>query len=360
MKRNRTDKKVRVLLVAPTKPLVGGQSIQAERLERGFEDDSEVELVVQSMNPKFLPFLQRVSGVRTIVTSIKYWFDLLRKVPKSDVVHTFSASYYSFIISPTPAVLIANLFQKPVILHYHSGEAGDHLKRWKKTTRTVLKRVNRIVVPSSFLAKVFKDNEFSAETIPNVIETSQFSDSASKPEGLVFLSNRNLEPLYNVECTIRAFAFIQKRFHEAALVLAGSGSESAHLKDVAQKLNLSNVAFCGSVSQTEMAKLFQGADFYLNSSNIDNLPNSIIEAFAAGVPVISTNAGGIPYILENERTGLLVDVGDCKGLAEAAIRLCENPEFAKTLADNAKQEVSKYVWKAVREEWVNAYRAVIK
>jgi glycosyltransferase involved in cell wall biosynthesis len=107
-----------------------------------------------------------------------------------------------------------------------------------------------------------------------------------------------------------------------------------------------------------MPELCDAADIYLNASNVDNMPLSILEAFAAGLAVVTTNAGGIPYIVTNEETGLLVEMNDHAGLAQAAIRLLEDENFAMKITDRAHAECDKYKWSAVRGEWLEFYSEV--
>src|SRR5205823_4663692 len=98
------------------------------------------------------------------------------------------------------------------------------------------------------------------------------------------------------------------------------------------------------------------ADIYLNAPNIDNMPNSVIEAFAAGLPVVTSDAGGIPYIVEHERNALMVRAGDVEALFSAAMRMFKTPSLATRLSDAARAEcLSKYVWSSVRTEWERLY-----
>ncbi len=114
--------------------------------------------------------------------------------------------------------------------------------------------------------------------------------------------------------------------------------------------------FIGRVPHSRMPELYDAADIYLNSPNVDNMPGSIIEAYAAGVPVVTTNAGGIPYIVTHGETGLMVERNDHEAMAREAIRLLESEELAATIARKAHAECRKYSWGAVREEWLGLYR----
>lgn len=347
---------IKVLIVAPALPLVGGQVVQSSRLLENFRAEEDLKVDLLPINPTFFPKLQRIKYVRTFLTQIRYIFDLFRKIPRYDVIHIFSASYFSFLLAPTPAVLIAKLFGKKTILNYRSGEAEDHLKKWRRTAIPTIRLFDKIVMPSGYLVDVFGKFDLKAEAVYNFVKTENYRFRERKPLRPVFLSNRNFEPLYNVGCTLRAFAVIQKKFPEAEIVVAGDGSEREKLHRLAKELNLKNIEFTGRISPQEMPQLYEKADIYLNSPNIDNMPNSIIEAYAAGTPVVSTEAGGIPYILEHEKTGLLVRINDHEKLAAEAVRLLEDEELAQNIIENARRLTGKFSWENARREWLEIYR----
>jgi len=219
-----------------------------------------------------------------------------------------------------------------------------------------MRMADAIIAPSGYLVDVFKRFNLPARSIFNIVETERFRFRERAPLKPVFFSNRNFEPLYNVACTLRAFALIQRRFAGARLVLAGDGSQRAELESLAQKLHLRGVEFLGRVEHARMHELYDAADVYLNSPDIDNMPGSIIEAYASGLPVVTTNAGGIPYIVTNEKTGLMVERNDHEAMAKAAMRLLEDEQLAKSIAHAAYDECRKYRWESVRDEWLELYR----
>ena len=176
----------------------------------------------------------------------------------------------------------------------------------------------------------------------------------------VFLSNRNFQALYNVPCVLRAFAVIQARLPEARLIVIGDGPERAKVHETAQSLALRNVEFVGAVRPEEMGRWYDEADVYLNASDIDNMPNSIIEAFACGLPVVTSRAGGIPYVVEHERNGLLVDCGDHEGLAAGALRVLDDSELAgRLIAEGLRDVELLYTWDAVSDRWATLYRRLM-
>jgi glycosyltransferase involved in cell wall biosynthesis len=280
---------------------------------------------------------------------------LLARVRAYDVIHVFSASYLSFVLSPTPAILIAKLCGKKVMLNYRSGEALDHLTRWKRTALPVIRLADKVVVPSGYLVEVFRQFGIRAEAIANTVDLTRFKFRNRAPLRPVILSNRNLESLYNVESILRAFAIIQNRVSEAHLIVAGDGSERKRLESLSAELQLSNIEFIGQVPPEKMPELYDQADMFINASNIDNMPVSHIEAFASGLAVVTTDAGGIPYIVADDRNGLVVSCNDHEALALGVVRLLEDAELAERIIKTARADCEKYAWAAVREDWVAAY-----
>ena len=358
MKERRT---IRVCIVVASMDILGGQAIQAERLLEGLSRETGVEAELLPINPRLpgpLRLLQRIKYVRTVVTSIAYLASLLVRLPRFDVVHVFSAAYFSFVLAPAPAVLIAKLYGKPVMLNYNSGEAEDHLRRWPRTSLPIIRLADRVVVPSDYLVSVFAKFGIKAERVLNTVDLARFRFRQRGGLSPVLLSNRNLERHYNVECTLRAFAIIQQRIPGARLIVAGDGSERLRLRELAASLGLKNVEFLGAVAPEDMPALYDRAGVFVNASDIDNQPLSIIEAFASGLPVVTTNAGGIPDMVTDRETGLMVDRNDPEAIAEQVIQLLSDNVLALRLASRAGEASHKYTWAAVRHEWLRLYSAL--
>jgi len=354
-------KRLRVLIVAPSLDILGGQAIQATRLLARLAEEPSLEVGFVPINPRLpgpLGNLQKIKYVRTFVTSLCYWAMLLKRVRQYDIIHIFSASYWSFVLAPTPAILVAKLYGKRVVLNYRSGEAEDHLERWRRTALPTMRLVDRLVVPSGFLVDVFARFDLRAESIFNFVDTGRFRFRRRAPLKPVFLSNRNLEPLYNVGCILRAFAIIQRRFTTARLIIAGDGSQRSALEGLAQSLRLRNVEFIGRIAPGRMPELYDAADIFLNSPNIDNMPGSIIEAFASGLPVVTTDAGGIPYIVTDGETGLIVGCDDHEAMASRALSLLEDEATAQRLIVQARAACREYEWQAVRDKWLKLYNGL--
>ena len=348
---------LKLLIIAPSLDILGGQAVQADRLMVRLRKLPNLKVGFLPINPRLpgaLRKLQSIKYLRTVVTSILYFMNLLRQIPRHDVVHIFSASYFSFVLAQTPAILLARLFGKRVLLNYHSGEADDHLTRWRTAVPTI-RLAHEVAVPSKYLVRVLAKFGIHARAINNLVELDQFTFRERNPFRPVFLSNRNLEKHYGVDLVLQAFSLIQKQIPKAELIVAGDGSQRVALEKLAGDLELQQVSFVGRVEHDGIVDLYQRADVFLNGSEIDNQPLSILEAFACGLPVVTTDAGGIPDMVSHGETGCVVRRGDDEGMAEEALRLLHQPGLAHAMIERAREECSKYSWEDLRDQWTQLY-----
>ena len=351
---------LRVAMVAPSMGILGGQAVQADRLLKAWSGDPDIQAWLVPINPAPPGVFRRaleIKYVRTVATQLCYWPLLVRELRKADIVHVFSASYFSFFLAPLPAVLVAKLLGKPVVMNYRSGQAPDHLRR-SAVARSTLRWVERNAVPSRFLRDVFSEHGIAAEVIPNIVDVERFGFRARTPLRPRVLSTRNFEDLYNVACTLRAFRLVQDRYPDATLTLVGGGSEEPRLRQLAGALGLEHVTFAGRVPPSDIWRYYADADIYLQTPDIDNMPSSVLEAFASGCAVVSTNAGGVPAILTNDQHGLLVDCGDHAAAAARILTLLEQPETATRLTAAARESCAQYRWQTVRAKWVALYQGM--
>jgi L-malate glycosyltransferase len=339
--------------------IVGGQSVQADRLLRAFEGHPEVTVRLRAIDPR-LPFgLRRIPYLRTIVSAAFYYASIVPRVLASDVVHAFTSSFWGYTLWVIPAVLLSRITGRKVIVNYRDGRAEHHLRDWRSAVAT-LKRADAIVVPSQYLVDVMERFGLSAQVIPNAIDISAFRRRERNTLRPILVTNRGLEPLYNVDCTLRAFRLVQDRYPDARLVVANDGPLRAELEALARDLTLTNITFTGAVSQKIMAELYDAADIYVMSPLIDNMPGTLLECFASGLPIVSTSSGGVPYIADHERNALLVPPGSAEDLANACFRLLEEPELALRLAAAGYRDcIERYSADSVRNQWAHFYRNLI-
>lgn len=355
-----SKKRLKVAIVGPSLNYVGGQAVQADLLLRLWRNDPDVEVSFIAVDPPLLPgfgWADRVRGLRTILREPLYLFDLWRGLRDVDVAHIFSASYWSFLLAPAPAWFFSKLRANKALVHYHSGEARDHMRRFRSGP-FVLSRVEEIVVPSGYLVDVFQEFGLQAVAVPNLVDLSQFQYRQRNPLRPHLVCTRGFSRYYSVDVVVRAFVEVRKEYPEARLDLVGNGPLEGEIRKLVADLKLDGVNFTGVASRGEIGKYYDQADIFINASWLDNMPVSVIEAFGAGTPVVTTSPECMPYLVEHERTGLLSPVGDEKALAANVIRLLRDPELAQRLSENAHQESHKYRWEVVREQWLKVYRGL--
>ena len=149
---------------------------------------------------------------------------------------------------------------------------------------------------------------------------------------------------------------VQAAYPDASLTLVGSGSQRDALQRLARTLDLRNVEFAGAVPPDEMWRYYAAADIYLQTPDIDNMPASVLEAFASGCVVVSTDAGGVPTILTDGVQGYLVPQRDYRAAADRAIRVIQDPETARRMAAEARASCERYRWAVVRSQWLSLYQ----
>jgi glycosyltransferase involved in cell wall biosynthesis len=152
---------------------------------------------------------------------------------------------------------------------------------------------------------------------------------------------------------------VQCAYPDATLTLVGSGSQEQALRDLVHALELDNVTFAGAVDPKDIWRYYAEADLYVQTPHIDNMPSSVLEAFASGLPVVSTEAGGVPAILTDGVHGLLAAVDDHEAVARHVLLLLQDQRLARRLAMTAYQSTESLVWDRVRGQWVAAYRSLL-
>ncbi len=249
---------IRVLLIAPSMDILGGQAVQAKTLFEQIRTVADLQMDFLPINPRLpgpLRYLQRFKYVRTVATWLWYVPLLLGKALRCDVVHIFSAGLTSFSLWTIPAALTARLYRKNLIIHYHDGQLEEHLARFR-SVRPVLALADTIITPSGFLTDVFARHGIQARPILNTLEMDLFHDRPRRKLRPVFMTNRILEPLYNVECILRAFQIVQQRHPDADLTIAHDGVCRPALEQYAASLQLKNTRFVGRVPHDQVASLY--------------------------------------------------------------------------------------------------------
>jgi len=349
------ERAVAVGLVAGFPPPGAGMTVQAETLRRRLTEDGLVVKAVRT-NPQLtgpLRPLQRVRFVRGAIAWARYAW-ALRALPATDIVHVFASSGLSFFLFVAPAVAVGRVLRRPVVMHYHGGAAATFLDRWGWLAAPFVRAADRVVVPSGFLVDVFARHGIAAVTIANPVDVPSVDAAPGEPP--VVLSCRNLTPIYDIATAIDAFARLVAVVPAARLLVAGDGPDRSALERQADAIGLADrVEFLGNVDPDDMATVRARATLLINTSRVDNQPVSLLEALAAGLPVVSTDAGGIPDMVSHDVDALLAPVGNADALGAHLSSLAQDDTLAERLRAAGRVRARAFRWEAVRSAWFRLY-----
>lgn len=351
-----------IALVGPLPPPSGGMANQTRQLAYLLQQEGITVTLVQVNAPYRPAWIARIRGLRALFRLPPYLSALWRAAGQVQLMHIMANSGWSWHLFTAPAVWIGRLRHTPVVINYRGGEAQAFLERAFTWIKPTLKRAGLIVVPSAFLQQVFSRYQIATEIVPNIIDLERFTPAVQRlpPDAPHLVVTRNLEPIYDIPTALRAFALLRQRFAAARLTVAGSGPLRAPLETLTAELGLTDaVTFTGRLDNEKIATLYQSADLLLNASLADNMPISILEALACGVPVVSTRVGGIPFLVQDGETALLVPTGDPEALAQAAFRVLEDPRLAQALRSAGLALARQYAWPRVRERWLAVYQRLL-
>ena len=331
---------MKVLLICNYKPGVGGISGQVELLQKHLREEGHVADIFSTKGS----FFWRLG---------LFW--RLRKVATDyEVLHIHCCSGWGFL----PAVVgvtVGRQLGKRVVLTYHGGGGERFFARHTSLVRHYLLRTDANIVLSGFLGRVFDQYQLPYSTIPNIIElddTHYRQRDVLKPH---FICTRAHEPLYNIPCILRAFKKALNELPESELTLVGDGSQHETLMAMAREMGLKNVTFIGRVDNSDIYKYLDEADILLSAPTVDNMPVSLLEAMNAGLLVISSNVGGVPYMVEDGKTCYLFPSDDSDSLAHIMIQAVKQSAMSLSVIANAKHTVNTYRWENIRQQLFTAY-----
>ncbi len=356
---------LRVILVGPMPPPFGGMANQTRQLAELLRSEG-IEVEVVRNNADYRPqWIGRILVLRAFFRLIPYILDLWSACRRGGLMHLMANSGWSWHIFAAPAILVARALNVPVLVNYRGGEAERFLEAQAKWVLPVLKKAQVLAVPSGFLQKVFSAHGVEAVIVPNVVDLSRFGGQSARKAPNVDAPNllvaRNLEPIYDNATALRAFARLREHWPKAKMSIAGDGPERATLTEIAADLGIADaVTFTGKLDRDAMARLYAGADVMLNPSLVDNTPNSVLEAWAAGVPVVSTCVGGVPYLVQDGQDALLVPPGDPVALAEATAALLRDEPLWSRLRAAGFASAARHTWQSAGPGLLGRYRQMIR
>ena len=375
---------MKLLLISNYQHGIGGINAQVDLLQTYLQQEGwPADIFSTKGNP-----------IRRCIAFLK----LLCQARRYDILHIHACSYWG-MVPAVAGVLAGKLWHKRIVITYHGGEADAFLAKNVSWVRRWLKRADEVIVLSGFLKEIFDQYQIPCVVIPNIVvlrpQTERTTTIAPK-----FISIRHLEPLYNIPCVLQAYEQVLKQYPEASLDILGQGSMRAELETYVQEHNLTAVRFIGQVPNDKIYDYFAKASIMLSAPKIDNMPVSLLEAMNAGLLVISSRVGGVPFMIvdgsqayrhslkdgasayslefrgketseaitqtstpytlhhtPNKPTGLLFESDDADDMAAKMLWALEHPQEVNTMIIAAQKEVQKYSWENVKEELFNVYKS---
>lgn len=274
-----------------------------------------------------------------------------RKTTDVVLIDTFSTAnfYYALITSQLARRL--SLKYIPIL---HGGNLPHRLKHSEFLSLLIFKYAYQNVSPSLYLVHEFRKYKFDTLYIPNTIPIAEISFKLRTNLEPKLLWVRAFDKIYNPTMAIKVLALLKETHKNASLCMVGPDKDGSlnQSKKMAKQLGVAkSVTFTGVLQKKQWHQLSENYDVFINTTNIDNMPVSIVEAMALGLPVVSTDAGGLPYLIENGVDGLLIPVKDENKMAEAIEMLLSNAEKAGELTRNARKKAEEFDENSVKTRW---------
>jgi glycosyltransferase involved in cell wall biosynthesis len=243
---------------------------------------------------------------------------------------------------------------KPFVLTLHGGNLPEFARTQPRRVARLLLSANAVTAPSRYLAAVMHGVRPDVRVIPNSLEIEAYRYVERQKPRPKLMWLRTFHRIYDPALAVRVLARVASHVHDAHLTMVGPDKDGtlAVVRAEAQRLGvLDRVLFTGGVPKADVADWLAKGDIFLNTTTVDNVPVSVLEAMATGLPVVSTAVGGIPYVLQHEQHALLVPAGDAEAMAEAVRRLLVEPGLAARLSRNGREKAETFAWETVLPRW---------
>jgi glycosyltransferase involved in cell wall biosynthesis len=272
------------------------------------------------------------------------------------LIDTYSTQNFYYAVG---VANLCRLLKLPYIPILHGGNLPERLRRNKRLSWKLFNGAKINVSPSAYLMEEFKKEGYTnLVEIPNniLLENYPFRFRAELKPKLLWV--RSFAAIYNPEMALEVIDLLIQKGYQASLCMVGPDKDGSleRCKKLAKERSLA-VTFTGKLSKSDWINLSEEYDIFINTTNFDNTPVSVIEAMALGLPVVTTNVGGIPYLLENNKDSLLVNPNDPQAFSSSVMSLLEDSEVAVRLAQNARKKVEMFDWEEVKLLWFKILKA---
>jgi glycosyltransferase involved in cell wall biosynthesis len=336
---------------------MANQTRQLAELLRG---EGLVVEVVRTNMPYSPSWIAETRGARAVFRLVKYAAALWSAFGRCDVVHLMANSGWAWHLFAAPALWIAWLRGRAVVVNYRGGEAERFLAGSVAARPNVAEPRPIVAVPSRFLRKIFASHGVPAEVVPNIVDLEALRASCVAC-GAAGVTARGSSPATWSGSTTTRPPSERSRSSEASFHRAGCRlQESVRSRSGCGRLPSNAtwptaVAFVGRWGETRSPRCTRAPTSRSIRAVSTTCPTRILEALASGVPVVSTQVGGVPYMVDHGRTAVLVPPGDAQAMADGIARLLRDRDLAHQLASTGLLDVQQFGWPAVKDQWIEIY-----
>ena len=267
------------------------------------------------------------------------------------LIDTYSTKNFWYAFFCAQLCRLLSLKYIPIL---HGGSLPQRMDKSPRMTKEILAHANTIVTPSRYLLDAVEQRGYSAKLIPNTIPIADYCFKERKVLRPRLLYVRAFAGLYNPQMALHVLKALLIDYPDAECCMVGPDKDGTleKCKQLAKELGIEeHVKFPGRLGKQEWHKLSENYDIFINTTNKDNTPVSVMEAMALGLPVVSTNPGGVPYLIDDGKDGLLVDCGDTDAMLKQIESLLRNPAKAVAIASTARAKVKGFDWERVKDLW---------
>lgn len=264
-------------------------------------------------------------------------------------VYSTSNFYFAYIISQLCRFLKIRYI--PIL---RGGNLDKRLKKSPVKSAQIFKNAHINIAPSLYLLSYFKEAGYdNLAYIPNTITIDKYQFKARDFNSINLLWVRSFSRIYNPKLAIYILKSFRDENLNASLCMVGPDNDGSlsEVKTLAKSLNL-DVEFTGKLSKEAWHKKAEDFNVFINTTNVDNTPVSVIEAMALGLPVVSTNVGGLPFLIKNNIDGILVKPNNVEEFKNAILKLKNTPLLTQQIVSNARDKVEGYDWGIVKKQWM--------
>lgn len=372
-------RKIKVVMLGPYLYEMGGVTMHIRKLTKYLARRSDIELHLVTVGAKSEEYEKDNLKIHEMKKSFPRPFSIPSLVwpmrcrtneINPDIVH----SLVSFVPYSTAAALVRNRY--PTILTVHGSESiqarfnmkmGIAFIRNKVITlqneRYVLSKVPNIIVCSPQMKElIWNMTNSKIHVIPNGVDFEDILNiqphKSIKYPSILYVGG--LTKIKGIDILLNAVPVIIKKIPNLCIYIAGSGPEEDNLKKLVKELSIEkNVKFLGFISEEEKFSYYKSVDVCVFPSKYEPFGIVLLEAMACGKPVVASNIDGIPFVVEDGKTGLLFECGNVEDLAEKVITLLENKELREKMGKEGRERAKEFTWDKIAEQTVDLYREML-